>query len=95
PTDAGVAEVAAEAEARTRRLRKHLAAAEAARRAGNFIRQLTEADFALELSPREPRARFLAADALIQSGDLTKGCKYLSRLRTAEARQRAQDAGCR
>jgi serine/threonine-protein kinase len=73
----------------------HVAAAEAARTAGNRLRQLAEADAALQADPRNVRARFLAADALIASGDLDRGCKYLRDLgKNPTAMARAQQAGC-
>jgi eukaryotic-like serine/threonine-protein kinase len=73
----------------------HLAAAEHARTAGNRLRQLAEADAALQADPRNVRARFLFADALIASGDLDRGCKYLRDLgKNPTARERARQAGC-
>lgn len=80
---------------RKARARKHLAAATAAQRANNVIRQLTEAEFALALTPRDPKALLLAGDALLRSGDLAKGCRYLARVKTAAGQARAQEAGCR
>jgi hypothetical protein len=73
----------------------HVAAAEQARTAGNRLRQLAEADAALQADPRNVRARFLFADALIASGDLERGCKYLRDLRkNPTARARSRQAGC-
>jgi eukaryotic-like serine/threonine-protein kinase len=73
----------------------HVAEAEAARRAGNRLRQLAEADAALQAEPRNMRARFLFADALIASGDLDRGCKHLRELgKNPTARERARQAGC-
>jgi serine/threonine-protein kinase len=73
----------------------HLAAAEQARTAGNHLRQLAEADAALQADPRNVRARFLFADALIASGDLDRGCKYLRDLgKNPTARERSRQAGC-
>jgi serine/threonine-protein kinase len=73
----------------------HIAAAEAAHRAGNRLRQLAEADAALQADPRNTRARFLAADALLAAGDLDTGCKYLRALGKApSALARARQAGC-
>lgn len=60
-------------------LRAHLAAAEAARRRGNRLQQLAEADAALRLAPHNRRAAFLVGDALIASGDRRRGCRYLQR----------------
>ncbi len=73
----------------------HLAAAEQARGAGSTLRQLAEADAALRVDPRNVRARFLMADALLTSGDLDRGCRYLRDLgKTPMARDRARQAGC-
>jgi eukaryotic-like serine/threonine-protein kinase len=73
----------------------HIDAAAEAKRAGNRLRQLAEADAALQLDPRNVRARLLFADALIASGDLDRGCKYLRDLgRNPTARERARQAGC-
>jgi hypothetical protein len=73
----------------------HLAAAEQARAAGNRLRQLAEADAALQADPRNVRARLLFADALIASGDLDRGCKYLRDLgKNPTAHERARQAGC-
>ena len=73
----------------------HLAAAEAARRERNYLVELSEADAALQLDPHSVRARLLMADALLGSGDLERGCKYLRDLgRFPAARTRARQAGC-
>ncbi len=73
----------------------HVAAAEAAKRAGNRLRQLAEADAALQADPRNVRARLLFADALIGSGDLDRGCRHLRDLgKNALALERARHAGC-
>ncbi|MBA3455437.1 MAG: serine/threonine protein kinase, partial [Deltaproteobacteria bacterium] len=48
----------------------HLKNAEAAVRSGNRLGQLAEADLALKSDPRNVRAKYLLADALIQGGDL-------------------------
>ena len=58
-------------------LARHLAAAEAARRSGNRLRQLAEADAALAVDRRHVRARFLMGEALLETGDTANGCKYL------------------
>ena len=79
----------------TAQLDRHLAAAEQARRAGNSLKQLAEADLALDLDPRSARARYLMGDALVTTGDTANGCRYLGlarRLPAAGARARA--AGC-
>jgi hypothetical protein len=74
----------------------HLRAAEDAFR-DNLppLRQLAEADAALRADPRSVRAKFLLADALLRSGDLDRGCKYLAEIkRVAAARARGRAAGC-
>jgi len=58
-------------------LARHLAAAESARRSKNRLRQLAEADAALERAPKHTRARFLMGEALLETGDAANGCKYL------------------
>ncbi len=63
----------------------HLAAAEAARRSGNRLRQLAEADAALARDARHVRARFLAGEALLETGDVANGCKYLRSARKISA----------
>ncbi len=77
-TDAGGSATVAATVARTDAvLAKHLAAAEAARRGGNRLRQLAEADAALNRSPKHARARFLMGEALLETGDVANGCRYL------------------
>ena len=79
---------------RAARLAGHLAAADGARRRGNRLKQIAHADQALELDPRNQRARYLLGDALV-STDRVNGCKYLrSASRVAAARARADAAGC-
>ena len=103
--DAGAAVVADAAVARPRdgrdRIRdarptsEHLKAAEAALREGNRLRQLAEADLALQEDPRNPRAKYLLADALIKGGDLDRGCGMLRALgRYPLAIARASAAKC-
>jgi len=76
-------------------LARHLAAAEAAGRAKNWLVEAKEADEALHIDPRDVRARLLIADALLGSGDLERGCKHLHDLgRNPTARARAHQAGC-
>ncbi len=78
------------------RVATHLAAAGAARRAGNTLKQIAEAHEALGLDRRSTRAAYLLGDALIRSGDKDNGCKYLRRARrSSSARTRARQAGCR
>lgn len=74
---------------------EHLKNAEEAARSGNLLRQLSEADLALRADPRNMRAKYLLADALLSSNDLEKGCAYLRQLaHYPPARSRAQAAGC-
>ena len=76
-------------------LERHLAAAEAARRAGNSLKQLAEADLALDRDPRNARARYLMGDALVTTGDVANGCRYLrSARRIPAAAARLAAAGC-
>ncbi len=77
-----------------RKLQEHLAAARAARATGNFLTQLGHADLALEISPRDPEARFLRADASLAAGDKVNGCTAMRRIKTAAAADRAAAAGC-
>ena len=73
----------------------HLRAAEQARVAGNVLKQMAEADRALELDAHNVRAHFLMADALVASGDLPNACKQLQTiLRYPPARDRFASAGC-
>jgi hypothetical protein len=59
------------------------------------LRQFTAADLVLRADPGHVRARFLAGDALLRSGDIDNGCKYLARIKQlALARTRARAAGC-
>ncbi len=74
---------------------KHVAAAQAAQRAGNKLRQMAEADAARRLEPTNVRATYLLADVLISTGDADRGCQYLRGIKhfpLAAARSRA--AGC-
>ena len=103
--DAGAAVVADAAVARPRdgrdRIRdarptsEHLKAAEAALREGNRLRQLAEADLALKDEPKNARAKYLLADALIKGGDTERGCAMLRALvRYPLASSRANAANC-
>ena len=102
PVDAEVAlapDAPAKVEPKTARnnpeVAKLIAEAEEAKRARNLVRWVMKADAALQLEPRNVRARFLLADGLIASGDLDRGCKYLRELkRNPTARARANQAGC-
>ncbi len=74
---------------------EHLREAEDAMRQNNRLRQLAEADLALKADPRNVRARYLLADALIKGGDLDRGCAYLRALgRNPLAVARASVANC-
>jgi tRNA A-37 threonylcarbamoyl transferase component Bud32 len=69
--------------------------AESAQKAGNRLKQIAMADAALQLDPRNSRAKFLLADGLLATGDRERGCKYLRDLRNnPSARSRASQAGC-
>ena len=56
---------------------QHIKNAEAALHTNNVMRQLTQADLALQADPRNARAKFLYGDALIKYGQTDKGCRYL------------------
>jgi serine/threonine protein kinase len=74
---------------------QHLRNAEDAMRSNNRLRQLAEADLALQADPRSLRARYLLADALIKGGDLERGCAHLRQLgRNQLAIARANAAKC-
>ncbi len=88
------AALAAAAEAKKRKLLEHLAEAKAAHAAGNNLRQFTQAELAVRLSPRHPEALYLLGDAQLTAGDLVNGCKTLARLRTPRAQARAAKASC-
>jgi len=76
-------------------LEKHLAAAEAGRRAHKWVQEIEEANAALAIDPRNPRARLLMADGLLNENDLQNGCRYLRELgRNPLAKARARQAGC-
>jgi serine/threonine-protein kinase len=85
---------------RTARTRKAIAAehvrnAESAARAGEPLKQLIEANLALDADPRNVRARYLGGDALIKDRDLERGCKYLRAAKDyPPAQERARAAGC-
>ncbi|MEZ4359144.1 MAG: protein kinase [Kofleriaceae bacterium] len=95
PTEPTTPPASAGQDSRARRLKQHLDAAREARASGNPLRQLTQADLALQVSPRDTQALFLAGDALLTSGDLTRGCRYLAKIRkSAAALERARAARC-
>ena len=74
---------------------KLIAEAEEAKRGRKLVRWVQKADAALQLDPRNVKARFLLAEGLIASGDLDRGCKYLRELgRNPTAKKLASQAGC-
>jgi hypothetical protein len=82
-------------QARKREVAGYLAAAEAARRQSNPLKQIAAADSALRLEPGNRQAAFLLGDALLASGDEENACKYLRRARSlAEARAALRRARC-
>jgi serine/threonine-protein kinase len=84
-----------DAEPRKSEIAKLIGEAEQAKRTRNLVRWVLKADAALQLDPRNVRARLLLADGLIASGDLDRGCKYLRELaRNPTARAHAREAGC-
>ena len=69
--------------------------AEEGLKTNNVLKQMGQADLALRLDPRNARARYLFADALIKDGQLPKGCAQLRLLgRSTMAVRRAKAAGC-
>ena len=72
-----------------------LAEAEAAKRGGNRLRWVNQADIALRLDPSSTRAKLLLAEGLIAYGDLEHGCKYLRELVRDPTAQRMAQASCR
>jgi hypothetical protein len=74
---------------------KLIAEAEAAKRERKLVRWVQKADGALQLDPRNVKARLLLAEGLIASGDLDRGCKYLREVgRNPTAKKLASQAGC-
>jgi len=64
-------------------------------RAGNVLKQMSNAQEALRHDPHNVRATLLLADALFKSGQLQEGCTALRPLgRNPIALQRRKDAGC-
>ena len=74
---AAVTRPAADGGPRAAAVARDLAAAESARQGGKRLKQLALASQALELDPRNQRARYLLGDALITTGDQANGCRYL------------------
>jgi hypothetical protein len=82
------------ATATARRVRSHIASADRARRAGNRLKQMAEADSALRLDPDSREAAYLFGDVLVHS-DKARGCKHLRQARRLrKARQAFEAAGC-
>jgi hypothetical protein len=76
-------------------IEKHLAAAEAGRRAHKWVQEIEQANAALALDPHNVKARLMIADGLLHENDLQNGCKYLRELgRNPLAEARARQAGC-
>jgi aminoglycoside phosphotransferase (APT) family kinase protein len=94
-SDARVIDAAPRPDAPVSEAGRHLAAAEAARRAGKALTQLAEADAALALEPGNVRARYLVGDALLVSGDTPRACAEFARIpRYAAARKAMESVGC-
>ena len=72
-----------------------LAEAEAAKRSGNRMRWVNQADIALRMDPTSTRAKLLLAEGLIAYGDLEHGCKYLRELGRNPTAVRMAQASCR
>ena len=94
PPDAGIV-VHARPPAGNPQAERALAEAEAAKRSGNRMRWVNQADIALRLEPSSTRAKLLLAEGLIAYGDLEHGCKYLRELGHEPAAQRMAKASCR
>ncbi len=76
-------------------IEQHLAAADAARQAGKWMKQIEEAHAALSLDPRNVKATLLLADGLIRENDIPTACKYLHALgKNPLAQAKAKSAGC-
>ncbi len=57
----------------------HLQAAEEARRNGQLLKQISEANASLARNPKGRRAAFLAGDGLEKSGDKVQACRFFRR----------------
>jgi hypothetical protein len=74
---------------------QHLAAAESARRAGKWMKEIEQAHAALGVDARNVKATLLLADGLFHENDIPTGCKYLHGLGSNPlAVARARQAGC-
>jgi serine/threonine-protein kinase len=92
--DGAVEERAAQRKAVVRNAQEHLRLAEAAQQAGNRLRQMAEADLALQADPRNLRARFLLGDALLASGDADNGCRQLRQAQALPVAKARLEADC-
>ena len=73
----------------------HIAAADQARQAGKWMKQIEEAHAALSLDPKNVKATLLLADGLIRENDIPTACKYLHALgKNPLAQAKAKSAGC-
>jgi eukaryotic-like serine/threonine-protein kinase len=97
PIDAEIVADAAVAHARPGNVaaERALAEAETAKRSGNRLRWVNQADLALRLDPTSTRAKLLLAEGLIAYGDLDHGCKYLRELGRNPTAVRMAQASCR
>jgi hypothetical protein len=74
---------------------QHLAAAESARRAGKWMKEIEEAHAVLGLDGKNVKATLLLADGLFHENDIPTGCRYLRALgKNPLAQARAHQAGC-
>jgi len=74
---------------------QHLAAAESARRAGKWMKEIEEAHAVLGLDAHNVKATLLLADGLFHENDIPTGCKYLHALGSNPLGiARARQAGC-
>jgi eukaryotic-like serine/threonine-protein kinase len=74
---------------------QHLAAAEAARRAGKWMKEIEEAHAVLGLDGKNVKATLLLADGLFHENDIPTGCRYLRALgKNPLAQARMHQAGC-
>jgi hypothetical protein len=77
-------------------IEEHIAAADAARRSGKWMKQIEEAHAALGLDPRNVKATLLLADGLLRENDIPTACKYLHVLgKNPLAQAKAKSAGCK
>ncbi|MBV8755918.1 MAG: protein kinase [Deltaproteobacteria bacterium] len=94
PADAAVAVVPTRPHANPA-VDQHIAAADQARQAGKWMKQIEEAHAALSLDPKNVKATLLLADGLIRENDIPTACKYLHALgKNPLAQAKAKSAGC-